>query len=137
LQGKFRAVVIDDVDLCREILTEFLESRGYLVWSYSDVTSLSPYSGRKARCLESTYCPDVLLIDNRMPYMNGLDFLKWQLDSECNLRPAAKAIFSGTWTEAELRKSERLGCRIFHKPYDFGAIEDWLDEQEMLILASE
>ena len=133
---KFKALVYDDIDACRELLVELLENRGYLVQSYPDVSTHPLFSDITPHCQESTACPDFLLIDNRMPYMTGLNFLERQKNCDSCLSQTRNAIFSGSWTVEELRKAEQLGCRVFHKPYSFEAVEDWLNEQEILIISS-
>lgn len=132
----FRALVYDDIDFCRELLVELLESRGYLVQSYPDVSAHPLFSDIAPHSQKTTACPDFLLIDNRMPYMTGLDFLERQIHSSNCFKQTRNAIFSGSWTAEELQKAEQLGCRVFHKPYTFEAVEGWLNEQEILILSS-
>ncbi|WP_020677725.1 response regulator [Geopsychrobacter electrodiphilus] len=134
MEYQLRAVVFDDVSACRELLVEVLENRGYRVVSHSDLSAHPLYTNPEATC-SSSACPDILLTDNRMPYMTGLEFLNRQRQCNCPLSPSAKAIFSGSWTTEELQQSQQLGCQIFHKPYEFDLIEAWLDEQEALILA--
>ena len=133
MQQKFRAVVIDDMDFCRDLLTDFLEDRGYQVLSLADATSCPLFPPRDINCPKQSACADFLLTDNRMPHMQGLDFLDLQATSECHLKTHCKAIFSANWTQEELDKAAQLGCKIFHKPYDLAALESWLDEQEKLI----
>lgn len=58
-------VVDDDVDI-REPLVELFENEGYGVASASD--------GRQALAEARRFRPDVILLDLRMPVMNGLEF---------------------------------------------------------------
>jgi CheY-like chemotaxis protein len=132
-QLKFRAIVIDDMDFCRELLTEFLEDRGYQVLTFPDVTSCPLFPPRNTECPKQTACADFYLTDNRMPHMQGLDFLELQAQEKCHIKTMGKAIFSAHWSQEELNRAQQLDCKIFHKPYDLAAVESWLDEQEKLI----
>lgn len=129
-QYKFRAIVIDDVDFCRDLLAEFLEGRGYQVLTFPDVTSCPLFSASDPHCPQQAACTDFLLLDNLMPHMTGLDFLELQQQSNCLLQVAGKAIFSANWTPAGLARAAQLGCKSFHKPYDFEKLGAWLDDQE-------
>ena len=133
LQRKIRAIVIDDVDFCRDLLADFLESRGYQVLTYPDVTSCPLFSANKLSCPKDAPCADVLLLDNIMPHMTGLDFLELQDQGDCFLHIEDKAIFSANWTPADLARAKSLGCKSFHKPYDLDKLSAWLDEREKRI----
>lgn len=133
MRQKFRVIVIDDVDFCRELLTEFLEKQGYQVVSLANVTACTLFSAHYSQCLKNKACADFLLTDNRMPHMLGLDYLELVKYGNCYINPSCKAIFSANWTEDELRKIEQLGYKYFHKPYNLKALSDWMIQQEKLI----
>lgn len=65
--------------------------------------------------------------------MEGLDFLELQAQKKCRIDTAGKTIFSAHWTQEELNRANKLKCKTFHKPYDFAALETWLNEQEKTI----
>lgn len=130
LRNKIRAIVIDDMTSCREFLVELLESRGYQVQSYPDLSAHPLCKAPESGCPTPLACPDVLLLDNRMPYMSGLEFLERQRRNGCRLDSKAKAIFSGSWSTEELQQAGQLGCRVFSKPFSVKIVEDWLEELE-------
>lgn len=130
---QYRAIVLDDLDFCRDLLTDFLEDRGYQVICFPDVTACPLFPARNAECPQNKACADFLLTDNRMPHMAGIDFLELQDQGKCKIKAYAKAIFSAYWTPEELRKAEQLGCHSFHKPYDLALLGRWLTEQEKKI----
>jgi CheY-like chemotaxis protein len=134
MQLKFRAIVVDDMDFCRDLLADFLNERGYEVFSFPDVTACPLFPARNSSCPQQNACADFLLTDNRMPHMQGLDFLELQRQGKCPITTARKAIFSAHWTAEELSRAEQLECQIFHKPYDLLTLSSWLDQQEKLIL---
>ncbi|SHI89703.1 Response regulator receiver domain-containing protein [Malonomonas rubra DSM 5091] len=133
MRKAFRAIVIDDMDFCRELLTDFLQDRGYQVVSYTDVTTCPLFPARDALCPKTGKCADFLLTDNRMPHMQGLDFIELLQQGDCKISPFGRAIFSAHWSQDERTKAEQLGCRTFDKPYDLERLAHWLDEQERKI----
>jgi len=132
-QRRFRAIIIDDMEFCRELLTDFLETRGYEVLSFPDVTSCPLFSAQQLSCPKHSPCADFLLLDNLMPHMTGLDYLELQQQGCCLLNIDRKVIFSANWTADAQARAKELDCQFFHKPYDFDKLEAWLDEQEKLI----
>ena len=78
------------------------------------------------RCPMETPCYNVLLTDNQMPGMTGLEFLEQQRRCGCKIPDHRKAIISGTWTKENLDKAAQLGCQVFHKPYQYDQISHWL-----------
>jgi CheY-like chemotaxis protein len=133
MPGKFRAIVIDDMDFCRELLADYLESRGYEVFCFPDVTSCQLFNNHNAICHGETPCADVLLLDNLMPQMKGIDFLELLQQSRCQMSIESRAIFSANWSAEDLGRAVHLGCQVFHKPYDFNLLDNWLTEQEQRV----
>ncbi|MDU1414301.1 MAG: response regulator transcription factor [Clostridium sp.] len=67
-------VVDDDKNIC-EVIKMYLESSGYNVKVAND--------GREAQEAFSNYKPDLVLLDVMLPYIDGIDVLKWiRKDSE-------------------------------------------------------
>lgn len=67
-------VVDDDKNIC-EVIKMYLENAGYHVKVAND--------GREAQEAFSDYKPDLVLLDIMLPYMDGIDVLKWiRRDSE-------------------------------------------------------
>ncbi len=67
-------VVDDDKNIC-EVIKMYLENSGYHVKVAND--------GREAQEAFSNYKPDLVLLDVMLPYLDGIDVLKWiRRDSE-------------------------------------------------------
>ncbi len=132
MKQKLRAIVIDDMELCRDLLGEIMTDRGYQALTFPDVTVCSHFLNDTG-CTRSTACADILLLDNRMSPLKGLDLLELHRRGNCHIPLTSKAIFSGSWTAAELKRVEQLGCQFFHKPYDFEELSLWLSQQEKSI----
>lgn len=121
-----KALVVDDDPLCRDMLAEILLEKGYQV-------SLCPSPGEFFAQHESCQadvrpCVDVLISDNRMPGMCGVDFLtKLKGEFNCLLPVQQMALISGDWHPQDLNRAEELGCQIFSKPTPIDTLFAWLD----------
>ncbi len=133
---KLKAVVVDDLDFCRELLTEVLQMRGYEVASYAQAEAVPFCSGEGGRCRTDAACADLLLTDNRMPGLTGLQMLEKQQARGCKLCQRHPALLSSCLTHEELSKANSLGCQVFEKPFDLGRLSAWLDACERSILFS-
>lgn len=132
---KFRAIVIDDDETCRSLLAMLLQQRGYEVICLPDPTACPLFEDAGCTCLQEEVCGDFLLTDNRMPGMSGLEFVDRQVRGGCKGIVGNKAVLSGGWQPAELAEADRLGCQVFHKPYQIQEITAWLDRRERFISA--
>jgi CheY-like chemotaxis protein len=67
MKTKKNVLVIDDDEIWQIMIRHFLENKGYSVQTAG--------SGSAAIKMLSSYKPDIILSDVRMPEMNGFDFL--------------------------------------------------------------
>jgi len=126
---RIRAVVIDDEDAIRNLISEILEMRGYEVSAYSEPLFCPIYSvDGECLCPVEHLCTDILIADIYMPRMTGLEFIKHLKSSGCKVQNLA--LMSGRWTDENIEHAKRLGCHMFKKPFNFGEIEKWLIECE-------
>ncbi len=132
---QLRAIVIDDDEACRFLLTQILKNRGYEVVSFPNPGACPLFKNSECSCPADIACGDFLLTDNRMPGISGLEFIDRQVKGGCKGKVANKAVLSGTWSQEELCQAQQLGCKVFEKPYRSEEIETWLEVQEKLIPA--
>ena len=126
---KKRAVVYDDDHVMRSALKRFLERCGYEVVAAPEPEVCAFYANQP-RCDNQAPCSDVLLTDQRMPKMTGIELLKAQTDRGCTLTNRNKAIISGGLDEDSREQVRALGCAFFDKPVDFDHLKTWLGECE-------
>jgi CheY-like chemotaxis protein len=109
-----RVFVLEDEVAVRAVLAEALQEAGYEVTDFGDGQTALDELERKL--------PDLILLDMRMPRMNGFEFLK-----ALRRKPACQAvpvvIVSGLGDELlqaiDARAAEELGVAgIFAKPFD-------------------
>jgi CheY-like chemotaxis protein len=127
---KIKAVVIDDDLFCREFIAEILADRGYWVASYATAHSLPFCNSKGDLCQCEHACAELLLTDNQMPRLTGLEMIEQQQAKGCKLTAGNRAVISGSWSPKERQKAQQLGCQTFVKPYDLKGIDDWLSACE-------
>jgi CheY-like chemotaxis protein len=71
--AKGRVLIVEDEELVRDAMAPFLEGEGYEVQLAEN--------GREAlRCLKTDVLPDIIVLDLRMPVMDGWEFRARQMD---------------------------------------------------------
>lgn len=134
---KKKIIVVDDDDDCRYVLSNFLMKKDYEVICSDSAIVCELHKGSQSSCSKGEPCAHFILTDNRMPGMNGLMLLARQARGACKIPMEVKAVLSGDFSPDELAKAEEMGCKIFHKPYDFDEIFDWINLQESASLSHE
>jgi CheY-like chemotaxis protein len=106
--------VLEDEAPVREVLKASLEGAGYAVEDFAD--------GQSCLARLGDLVPSLILLDMRMPRMDGYEFLD-KLRANPDWRGVPVIIVSGLGDEllraVNARKAERLGVvGIFAKPFD-------------------
>ena len=130
MKRKKTAVIIDDLELFRTLMTEILEERGYQVSSFATLHDFGCF--RQCRCHGNTDAAplDLLLTGNRLYPISGLELVEKLQTNNCQQLAQNRAILSGSWTWEEKTKAQQLGCQPFEKPFSLESIQDWLDSCE-------
>jgi two-component system, response regulator YesN len=116
-----KALVIDDEDMTRNILLNFLP------WLEMGVESVcEANNGVNALELVSTFVPDIVLCDVRMPKMDGIEFSTHLYE----LLPDCKIIFLSAYTDKEYLKSaiKLKAVSYIEKPIDLDEITEILKQ---------
>lgn len=108
-----RVLIADDDPSTRDILSRFLGEKGFEVDVASD----------GARALEAikTFAPDIILLDIRMPNMDGIECLQRITDDgiDCGV-----IMISGEADVTLARKTLTMGAADFiYKPFDLEYLE--------------
>jgi excisionase family DNA binding protein len=121
--GRSRVLVVDDDGAIRELLAEHLGSRSdpFEVMTASD--------GFEAGRLVATFKPDVVLLDLRMPGMDGFQVCRTvKADPETSgTIVIAMTGFHTPETEARIKECGAVEC--FAKPVEASVLADSIDEQ--------
>ncbi len=128
-----RVVIFEDEQVTRDVLSRLVSSCGHEVHCFPDPTCCPLYHESSCVCSAEQACGDVLITDNRMPVMSGLQFIQQQHERGCRGVLRNKAVISGYLSPEELELSEKLGCTFFPKPLDWEKIRAWLDEREAVL----
>jgi two-component system chemotaxis response regulator CheY len=113
-------LLIDDSRLARRICRALLEQAGYRV------TEAVDGAGGLAQALAQPF--DVILVDQFMPVMEGLDFIRAYRERARNPRTPILLCTSDA-APALLRAARELGAAGYlNKPYTAGALARQLDD---------
>lgn len=112
-ERKPKILVVDDSELIRKILQDFLEERQYIV--------LLANNGQEAMCLLKKDVPDLMLLDITMPVMDGIEVLKEMKKLDINL----PVIMITTNTDIQIaRETLNIGAYDYiAKPINFEYLE--------------
>ena len=105
-------VVDDEIKEC-DLLERFIERKGYDIITF--------YSGEKALEKVKYECPDVILLDIKMPGMDGIEVLRdiRQFDKDVGI-----IMVTAMNDEATGKEAIRLGANDFiNKPVDLNLLE--------------
>ena len=122
-----KALVVDDDVYCLDILIEYLSDK-----NFSIISTLSPTCPMLELNLDT--CPmqvsdySIILSDNHMPGMTGLEFFDYQCRRGCKIPSEHNALISGDISPQDQAIAESRGYKVFHKPTPLALIDDWIDE---------
>ena len=128
---RIRAVVIDDEDVIRDLIFYIMKKRVYEVYTSSEPLFCPIYLDCECPCPSECFCTNIIITDNKMPNITGLEFIEHLKSSGCKVQNIA--VISGRCTDENLEYAKRLGCHMFKKPFNFDEIGKWLDECEKRI----
>ena len=120
-----KAIVIDDDTMCLSVAEEFFIEKDFEVAAHT--RAICPMIEQR---LET--CPyekphyDIILSDNNMPSMTGIEFFEYINERGCKISNNNKALLTGDINEEIDNRAKKLGIRVFHKPCPIEKIENWL-----------
>lgn len=127
-ETKLRVIVFDDDKAMTDLFKKMLQGFGHHVTAFSDPTACPVYKTPECNCPCQFPCAEVIITDNMMPNMTGIDFLKLQRRRGCKALDANKALMTAAATPKLLREVKELGCHFFRKPFRLSEVRVWLEE---------
>lgn len=119
-------LIDDDVD-CLESATEYLSDQNFNVISVLEPTC-PMLKEKTTTCRMQVPCYDLVLSDNQMPGMTGLEFFQLQAQRGCKVPPHHKALMSGNISKKDQKIAEDMGYKVFHKPTPLDLLDGWIAE---------
>ena len=112
-------LIVEDNQLNRELLRDWLEAEGYEVWSTADLKGSYDVFAKRI--------PDAILLDINLGAENGLDLLAWMRQKpELGEIPVIAVTAHALVSEQE--RILQAGCRAcLSKPIDFQLLRDELN----------
>ena len=120
-----RILVVEDNELNRELLRDWLEVEGYEVWLAADLTTSYEVFAQQV--------PDAVLLDINLGNENGLDLIVWMREKpDTHEVPVIAVTAHALATEQE--RILQAGCKAcLAKPIDFQELREqlnhWLQER--------
>ena len=131
---KLRIIVLDMDKSTRDLITIIAQRKGHEVLAFSEPVVCPLYSDLECCCAQDHVCGDLMIIENRMSKMSGLNLIKKQLEGGCKGAAQNKLVLSATARRKEaLSFAKELGCFIIMKPFRLEEISKWIDECEKKI----
>ncbi|MFN8598355.1 MAG: GAF domain-containing protein, partial [Anaerolineae bacterium] len=124
LHGPGKVLVVDDDRDTRDLLQAALETRGFVVVLTS--------SGKRATMLARVEEPDLILLDLKLPGMDGYEVLQ-RLKSSPDTADIPVMVITGSLTDEEVKQKKVLAlgaARFFTKPF---AVDDLVSEIDTLV----
>lgn len=109
---KKRILLVNDHPMARQVLRIYLEHLGY-------VCEEVEHGAAALALLENSPRVDLLISDNSMPVMTGMELLL-QVKTRPQFKSLPMIIYSGNLTKELSQKALELGAiAVLDKPYDF------------------
>ena len=113
-----RAIVVAEDSEDRAMITKVISDLGHQVEEIAGPDFCLAYQGQRDTCPLSEPCHDIQIVNKRMtPEKSGLEFIRWQKHCGCKLREGNCAVISVDWPPDEVESADRLGVRLFTKPF--------------------
>lgn len=125
-----RILIIDTEESIRETLDVFAEMLAYKATLAINPASCDVYSPSFCECSKECACTEILLIDQNMPGMTGLELIQRQHEFGCKIAAKSKVVMSGVLTVEERQLATELGCFVMQKPVSFEVLEQILNTIE-------
>lgn len=124
-----KILIVDNEECIRESLRMHLSEQGHDVLTASEPVICNVYRGEP--CSQEAPCGDVLIMDQNMRTMKGLDFFEKMEQNGCRGLPQNKLVMSGSASPAELERARLLGCRFIQKPFTLPEVDKFIESVQL------
>jgi response regulator of citrate/malate metabolism len=128
---KFRVLLFDSNDTVRSVLWQFIDSLGYEVFTFTDLSLCPVGKNGSYDCPLSHACSDIILAHEDLREKERIEFLKDSKKRGCKVNNIV--ILSEGHNEREIETLIKIGCQVIMKPFEFNVLKDWLKSCEKKI----
>lgn len=125
--------IFDDDPMNLGLFAAIMATRNYEVYANDRAIVCPVYGTQTGKCGLLKPCADVIITDNRMPGITGIEMLLEQSQRGCRVDVRNKAVVSADLDNKQRKIVEGLGCAVFGKPFRLNDILAWLDDCESRI----
>jgi len=127
----YRILIFDDDEPIRKVLWRYFDHRGYDVFVFPQARSCPILDLHECPCPRYEVCADLIVSDLNMPFVRGIDFLEHQISKGCKVKNLA--LMTGELQLPDRERADKLGIRVFLKPFRLADMEKWVAEAEATI----
>jgi len=120
-------MILDDEKGVQDALALYSEMLGYDAIATTEPSTCRVYHSNQD-CDKETPCADVLLIDQFLTTMFGLDLVERQANKGCKAPARNKAILANAFVQEDFKRARNLGCHVLQKPVTYEILENWLEK---------
>lgn len=121
-----KMLIIDDEESVRLTLGLFAEMLDLDVVLHESPLSCVMARPGQCSCPENKPCCDLLLTDQNMPLMKGLELVQMLIKAGCRLPLDRIAVMSRTFDQMEKNAVQEVGCRVLQKPVVYEDLLRWV-----------
>ena len=125
---KLRVILLEDEKAISDLLRKIIQGFGHEVLAFTDPTACVFCKNHGSECLQEYPCADVILSDNMMPNLKGIDYLKLLRTRNCKILDENQALMSAAISPELQEDIHILGCQFFQKPFPISTLQSWLNE---------
>ena len=122
----FKVLVLDDDVQCLNLTEAYFQHKGFEVSAYLQATCPMFEQGA-AYCSLNEPIYDLVVVDNDMLNMKGIDFLECIQEKGCKTPNSRKAIISGGISTEDRNRAKDLGVKVFDKPCSLATLDNWIE----------
>jgi len=124
-----KAIIIDDDPMIRALLANVFQRKNFEVVTYANPTECPLYSTKVCPCQAEKPCPDIIITDYDMPFVNGVEFITALRKNGC-LFPHIALMTGSSLPGQIIEQAAFMGVKFFAKPFHREQINNWLNQIE-------